>query len=97
MNIVQLNLNKEQLEEKQDLWFYEITESNMSKNDFANAIKAGRQLRQPASFLIECYDIDARISFNSLFSCRNIIQVHQVNFNASCSKCKKVIQSIFEL
>lgn len=37
-------INKEQLEEKQDLWFYEITESNMSKNDFANAIKTSEEL-----------------------------------------------------
>ena len=37
-------INKEQLEEKQDLWFYEITESNMSKNDFANAKKTSEEL-----------------------------------------------------
>ena len=31
-------LNKGQLNEKKDLWFYEVTEKNTSKNDFANRI-----------------------------------------------------------
>ena len=31
-------LNKDQLNEKEDLWFYEVTEKNTSKNDFANRI-----------------------------------------------------------
>lgn len=39
-------INREQLKQKDDLWFYEITESNMSKNDFANEIKANNQLKK---------------------------------------------------
>lgn len=31
-------LNREQLNEKSDLWFYEVIEENISKNDFANKI-----------------------------------------------------------
>lgn len=31
-------LNREQLKEKNDLWFYEVIEDNSSKNDFANKI-----------------------------------------------------------